>query len=222
MLRSPQFGWAACAFLVLTCSINTAHAQRGGGMRMQQVSRFQLATLSEVESDTKLTADQKSLAKSLKEKLDAKRAEMGGGGGGGGPSQEAREQMAKFTAESDAEFAGKLDDAQKKRFNGLLLQTNGVAAVLDAQISKELGLGEDTIKKLREVNRENQAARREAMQAAGQGGNREEMMENMRKLTEKSDAALLAVLSDAEKKKMEELKGAKLEIDMAPLRQRRQ
>lgn len=219
MLRSPQFGWAACALLVLTCSMNTAHAQRGGGMRMQQVSRFQLATLSEVESDTKLTADQKSLAKSLKEKLDAKRAEMGGGGGG--PSQEAREQLAKFTAESDAEFAGKLDDAQKKRFNGLLLQNNGVAAVLDAQISKELGLGEDTVKKLREVNRDNQTARREAMQAA-QGGNREEMMENMRKLTEKSDAALLAVLSDAEKKKMEELKGTKLEIDMAPLRPRRQ
>ncbi len=88
---------------------------------------------------------------------------------------------------------------------------------MDAQISKELGLSEESIKKLREVNRENQAARREAMQS-GQGGNREEMMENMRKLTEKADAALLAVLSDAEKKKMEELKGAKLEIDMAPLR----
>ena len=218
MLRSPQFGWAACALLVLTCSINTAHAQRGGGMRMQ-VSRFQLATLAEVEADTKLTADQKSLAKSLKEKLDAKRAEMGGGGGG--PNQEAREQLAKFTTESDAEFAAKLDDAQKKRFNGLLLQTNGVAAVLDAQITMELGLGEESVKKLREVNRENQAARREAM-AAAQGGNREEGMANMRKVIEKADAALLAVLSDAEKKKMEELKGAKLEIDMAPLRPRRQ
>jgi len=36
---------------------------------LQNVSRVQLATLSEVESDTKLTADQKSLAKSLKKKL---------------------------------------------------------------------------------------------------------------------------------------------------------
>ena len=223
MLRSQQFGWAACALLVFTCSWNTAHAQRGGGMRMQNVSRVQLATLSEVESDTKLTAEQKSLAKSLKEKLDAKRGELmggGGGGGGGGANQEARTQLSKFTSELDTEFAAKLDDAQKKRFNGLLLQVNGVSAVMDAQISKELGLSEETIKKVREVNQENATARREAMQSA-QGGNREEMMEAMRKLNEKADASLMAALSDAEKKKVDELKGTKLEIDTAPLRPRR-
>lgn len=219
MLRTRLFGWATCALLVLTCAIDTHAQQRGGGMRMQSVSRVQLATLSEVESDTKLTADQKSLAKSLKEKLDAKRAEImgGGGGGGGGANQEARAAMAKMSAELDTEFAAKLDDGQKKRFSGLLLQVNGVSAVMDEQISKELGLNEDTVKKLKEVNQENMTARREAMQ----GVSREEMMEAMRKLNEKSDAALLAVLSDAEKKKLEELKGSKLEIDTAPLRQRR-
>lgn len=220
MLRTRLFGWATCALLVFTCAINTHAQQRGGGMRMQSVSRVQLATLSEVESDTKLTADQKSLAKSLKEKLDAKRAEAMGGGGGGGPNQEARAAMAKMSTELDTEFAAKLDDGQKKRFSGLLLQVNGVSAVMDEQISKELGLNEDTVKKLKEVNQENMTARREAMQSA-QGGSREEMMEAMRKLNEKSDAALLAVLSDAEKKKLEELKGSKLEIDTAPLRQRR-
>lgn len=221
MLRTQQFGWAACALLVFTCSWNTAHAQRGGGMRMQNTARVQLATLPEVESDTKLTAEQKSLAKSLKEKLDAKRAEMrGGGGGGGGGGQDARAALTKLTNEVDAEFAAKLDDAQKKRFNGLLLQVNGTAALMDEQVSKELALSEGTVKKLKEVNQENQTARREAMQAA-QGADREEMMATMRKLTEKSDAALLAVLSDAEKKKMEELKGNKLEIDMAPLRPQR-
>ncbi len=223
MLRTHSFGLATCALLVVTCSLNTAHAQRGGGggMRMQSVSRVQLATLPEVESDTKLTADQKSLAKSLREKLDAKRAElMGGGGGGGGPNQEARQQLTKMTSELDNEFVAKLDDAQKKRFSGLLLQVNGVSAVLDSNISKELGLGEESVKKLQQVNQENQTARREAMQGGG-GGNREEMMAKMRELNEKADNALLAVLSDAEKKKMEELKGSKLEIDTAPLRPRR-
>ncbi len=220
MLRSQQFGWAACALMVLTCSMNTALAQRGGaGMRMQAVSRVQLATLSEVESDTKLNADQKSLAKSLKEKFDAKRAEMFTGGGGGGGNQEARAQLTKLTTELDTEFAAKLDDAQKKRFNGLLLQVNGVSAVMDPDIAKELGLSEESQKKLKDVNQENMNARREAMQGAG--GDREAMMEAMRKLNEKSDAALLAVLSDAEKKKLEDLKGTKLEIDTAPLRQRR-
>lgn len=220
MLRTQQFGWAVCALLVFTSSVGTAHAQRGGGMRMQNVSRVQLATLSEVEADTKLTADQKSLAKSSKEKLDAKRAEMRGGGGGGGGGQEARAALAKFTSELDSEFSAKLDDGQKKRFNGLLLQVNGVSAVLDTQVSKELGLSEDTVKKLKSVNQENQAARREAMQSAQ--NDREAAAAAMRKLSEKSDADLLAVLSDAEKKKVEELKGSKLEIDMAPLRPNRQ
>lgn len=219
MLRTQQFGWAACTLLILTCTLSTAHAQRGGGMRLQNYTRVQLATLPEVESDTKLNADQKSLAKSLKEKLDAKRAEMRGGGGGGGGGQEARAAMAKLNTELDTEFAAKLDDAQKKRFNGLILQVNGVAAVLDEQVSKELGLSEDTLKKLKDVNQENQKAARDAMQAAQ--GDREAMMEAMRKVTETSNAALLAVLSDAEKKKVEDLKGSKLEIDTAPLRPRR-
>ncbi len=221
MLRTPQLGWAACALVAMTCSMNSAHAQRGGGMRNQNVSRVQLATLPEVEADTKLTADQKSLAKSLYEKLDAKRAEIFSGGGGGGGNPEARTQWSKVTTELDSELVAKLDDAQKKRFNGLLLQVNGTIAAIDSHISKDLGLSDDTLKKLREVNQENQNARREAMQQA-QGGNREEMMETMRKLSEKADAALLAVLSDAEKKKLEELKGSKLDIDMAPLRPRRQ
>jgi hypothetical protein len=190
-------------------------------MRMQSVTRVQLATLPEVESDTKLTADQKALAKSLKEKLDAKRAEMfQGGGGGGGGNQEARAQLTKLTSDLDTEFAAKLDDAQKKRFNGLILQVNGVGAIADEQISQALGLSADTVKKLKDVVQENNNARREAMQSA-QGSSREEMMETMRKLNEKSDAALLAVLSDEEKKKVEELKGSKLEIDTAPLRPRR-
>lgn len=218
MLRTRLFGWATCALLVFTCTIDTHAQQRGGGMRMQSVSRVQLATLPEVESDTKLTADQKSLAKSLKEKLDAKRAEMRGGGGGGGAAlQEAMRAVADLTKQLDTEFTAKLDDGQKKRFSGLLLQVNGVSAVMDEQISKELGLNEDTVKKLKEVNQENMTARREAMQ----GVSREEMVEAMRKLNEKSDAALLAVLSDADKKKLDELKGSKLEIDTAPLRQRR-
>ncbi len=128
--------------------------------------------------------------------------------------------MVKLSAELDTEFAAKLDDGQKKRFSGLLLQVNGVSAVMDEQISKELGLSDDTLKKLRQVSQENMTARREAMQSV-QGGSREEMMEAMRKANEKSDAALLAVLSDAEKKKLDELKGSKLEIDTAPLRPRR-
>lgn len=218
MLRSRLFGWATCALLVFSCSLDTHAQQRGGGMRLQSVSRVQLATLPEVEADTKLTADQKSLAKSLKEKIDAKRAESGGGGGG--PNPEARAAMVKLSAELDTEFAAKLDDGQKKRFSGLLLQVNGVSAVMDEQISKELGLSDDTLRQLRQVSQENVTARREAMQAV-QGGSREEMMEAMRKANEKSDAALLAVLSDAEKKKLDELKGSKLEIDTAPLRPRR-
>lgn len=190
-------------------------------MRMQPVTRVQLATLPEVQTDTKMTDEQKKLAASLKEKLDAKRAEMrqaGGGGGGGGGA--GRGEMAKLNAELDGELVAKLDDTQKKRFSGLLLQTNGPAALTDAEVAKSLGLSSETVEKLKKVNEENMAARREAMQAA-QGGGQEEMMAAMTKFNEKSNTALLGVLSDAEKKTMEELKGTKLEIDMAPLRPRR-
>ncbi len=219
MVRSRILRWTLCSLSVVLFSSAPAFAQRGGGMRLQQRARVELATLPEVQSELKLTDEQKTLATEETAKLREKRAALMQGGGGGG-GQAARAELTKMTADMDAAFHAKLDEAQQKRMNGLLIQVNGPAAALDPAISKALGLSDEAVAKLKAAVDANTAARREAMQDA-QNASQDERAEMMRKLSEKESAALLAAMSDGDKKKLEEMKGAALTIDQAPLRQRR-
>jgi len=187
--------------------------QRGGGRGPQTRARYELATLTEVQSDLKLTDDQKKLAKDLLAKQREKRQSFTQGG----DMQALRAEMAKMNTEFDTEFMAKLDEKQNARMHGLIAQVNGVAALMDLAISKALGVNEEQMKKLKATNNANLAARREAM-SGFQDMTPEQRQEAVAKLTEKENKLLLADAGDELKKKLEDLKGTALTIDQAPLR----
>jgi hypothetical protein len=219
MLLARQFSWAICGLIVCATAAEVTYAQGGGrrgfgGPR----TRFELATLPEVQAELKLTEEQKKLATEQLTKLREKSAAMlQGGGGGGGGGQAARTELAKLTADMDAAFVGKLDDTQKSRMNGLFAQVNGGAAVLDAAIAKALELNDDLIAKIKAVNDANQSARREAMQGF-QDMSPEQRTEATAKLRASEDKSIMALLSEAQVKKFDSIKGAALTIDQSPLR----
>jgi hypothetical protein len=225
MLLSRRSSLVFGALTVLMLTADVAFAQRGGGGgfgRMQNTrARFELATLPEVQNELKLNDDQKKLASELLAKSRERSGRGGGGGGGGAPDFAAMmAERAKQTAEWDSQFVAKLNDAQKGRLNGLIAQVNGAASLLDSAIATAVGLKEEQVAKLKSVNESNAAARREAMSGL-RDKSPEEMREAMTKMQEKDNAALLAVLTEENKKKFEEVKGASLTIDTAPLRQNR-
>jgi hypothetical protein len=219
MLLARQFSWAICGLIVCATAAEVTYAQGGGrrgfgGPR----TRFELATLPEVQAELKLTEEQKKMATEQLTKLREKSAAMlQGGGGGGGGGQAARTELAKLTADMDAAFVGKLDDTQKSRMNGLFAQVNGGAAVLDAAIAKALELNDDLIAKIKAVNDANQSARREAMQGF-QDMSPEQRTEATAKLRASEDKSIMALLSEAQVKKFDSIKGAALTIDQSPLR----
>ena len=224
MLLARQLSWAFCGLLICATSAEVTCAQGGGGRGgfggQQSRTRFELATLSEVQTDLKLNDEQKKLATDQLAKMREKRAEMfqaGGGGGGGAGGQTARTELAKMNADMDAVFVRKLDDVQKSRLNGLIAQVNGASALLDPAIAKAMELGDELVGKLKSVNDSNQAARREAFQA-GQDLSQEQRTEAMAKLTANESKSLMGLLSEAQVKKLESLKGAALTIDQTPLR----
>ena len=105
-------------------------AQRGFGGQ-QTRTRFELATLPEVQADLKLNDDQKKLAADQLAKQREKRAALvpaggaggGGGGGAGGAGFAAMQtEITKMNTELEAAFVAKLDDAQKSRMHGLIAQ----------------------------------------------------------------------------------------------------
>ncbi len=227
MLHAKQLSLAFVGLLFCASTAEVTFAQGGGGRggpggRGQQTrTRFELATLPEVQADLKLTDEQKKLASDQLAKLREKQASAapggGGGGGGGAAIQAARAEMTKMGIELDATFVAKLNDSQNSRMNGLIAQVNGAAALMDSAIAKELAISEEQSGKLKSASEANQIARRELMQEM-QGKSPEEMTPAMTKLTADQTKSLMGLLTEAQVKKFETMKGAALTIDMAPLR----
>lgn len=225
MLRIKQLSLAFIGLLSCFSAAEVAYAQGGGpgrGPGRGQRTRFELATLSEVQSELKLTDEQKKHASEqltkLREKQAATRAAVANGGGGDDAAFAAiREELQKMAAELDATFGTKLDDAQKTRMNGLIAQVNGAAALMDSEIAKALELTDEQTAKLKAANDANQAALRETMQEV-RDMSPEEARKAMTKMATEQTKTLMAVLTETQTKKLESLKGAELTIDMAPLR----
>jgi hypothetical protein len=217
MFLSRHFSLALCGLVAVAATADVAFAQRGGGGRGQTSrTRYELATLPEVQAELKLNDAQKKLATDLLAKQREKRASAGGPGGGGNWAA-MQAEMAKMNAEFDAELLAKMDDTQKTRMNGLVAQANGAAALMDEAIAKAMQLNDEQVAKLKSASDANRAARREAM-SGWQDMSQEDRQAAMTKLTEKENAALLATMSDEQKKKFDALKGAELKMDFTSLR----
>ncbi len=226
MLLAKHLSWAIYGLMVCASTAQISYAQGGGGGRggfgggQQTRTRFELATLPEVQADLKLNDEQKKLATDQLAKQREKRASLmpaggGGGGGGGGAAMQAMmTEMTKLNTELEATFVGKLDDAQKSRMHGLIAQVSGASALLDSEIAKAIDVTEEQAGKLRSAVEASRTARREAMQGVSQ----EDRPAAMAKLAESESKALLALLTEAQAKKFESLKGAALKIDQTPLR----
>ena len=234
MSFAKHLSLAFCGLLVCATTAGVTYAQRGGagggggrgGFGGQQTrTRFELATLPEVQADLKLNEEQKKLAADQLAKQREKRAALvpaggagGGGGGGGGAGFAAMQaEITKINTELEAAFVAKLDDAQKSRMHGLIVQVNGAAALLDPDIAKALDVNEEQLGKLKSANDANRTARREAMQGF-QDMSPEQRTEAMAKLTATESKSLMGLLTEAQVKKLETLKGAALTIDQTPLR----
>jgi Spy/CpxP family protein refolding chaperone len=108
---------------------------------------------------------------------------------------------------------------QMERLKQIGIQVQGTRALEDPQVAEALGLTEDQkqqLEKIREEIRAEFQRRFEEAQAQGQGQGPPQFdpaqFEAQRKA---NDERLLAVLTDEQKAKFEELKGEKFELDMS-------
>jgi len=147
------------------------------------------------------------------------RGRPGGGGPGGGPPMPTPEQQAEFekqrlerSREERAKLAEILLPHQIKRLNEIFIQQNGVSALQDEDIAKDLGVSEAQKAKLAEVRLANRQTVQDQMRAlfqggGGGGGDREANRAKIEEIQKAADAKLLAVLTPDQQKKFEEMKG---------------
>lgn len=222
------------AALALTAS--TAWAQPGqpgrggpggmmGGMMGGQNMGLMLLANPQVQKELELVDDQKAKIKELSDKLQADMREAFTGMRD--LSQEDRqkkmEELRKKGEERMASLQKEVDKVllpqQQKRLKQIRFQVLGDRALSDAEIVKELGITDEQKTKLEAIAKES----RDATQKLYEGVRDLPQAERQAKFTElreKMDTArkevqekTLAVLTDAQKAKLKELKGAEFKLD---------
>jgi hypothetical protein len=177
-------------------------------------STARLAALPEVETELKLTDDQKSKIKAISEQLVT---DTRGLFGGGGDPSETREKMEQLNKDASAKVDAVLDATQQKRMQQIEIQVNGAGALNNPAVADQLKLTDDQKKQLAEARDANFQTIRDAMGDMG-SMSREERQAKGAEMRKAADEKLLAVLTDQQKTEFEALKGAPLTIDLSQLR----
>lgn len=222
----------ATAFLMIVGMFaEAANAQRRGGMmRMGGGSMISLLNMEEVreELDVKEEAADKlkDLAEDVQEEMRAEVQDLMADFRDMDEDEqaEARKEMqktiAKINADANEELGKLLSKKQIARLKQLFVQRQGTAALQNAEVQKSLDITDEQKEKMAKASTELREEMREAfmeMRESG-GGDREAMQEMMTELREKSEKAVIGVLTDKQKKKFAELKGKEFKF---PERQRR-
>jgi Spy/CpxP family protein refolding chaperone len=191
---------------------------RGGAGGFMMSTGF-LVGVEQVQKELKVTDEQKEKLTALREEGGGQRRGQGGGGGEGGnrrgrgeaPSEEQMAEFRKRSEEQNKKVEAILTADQNKRLKEIVLQTRGAGALRDEQVAKSLGLTEDQVAALKTIGEESDKRMGEIRQSGGD--DREARQKKMEELRADTEAESLAVLSDEQKTKFTEMKGAKFELD---------
>ena len=196
---------------VVAIVVQPAWAQRGRGMgRMLGFSPAMIATLDEVQTELKLTDDQKTEIATINDDMRSGMRDLFGDGG-----QPDMAEFEKLNQETTAKVDKVLDPAQVKRLQEITLQVNGANALNDPAVREQLHFTDEQTTKYEEAR----DANRDAMQETDDLS-REERRAKRDELRKAADERLLAVLTPEQKTELDAMKGAPLEIDLSQLRGR--
>jgi hypothetical protein len=122
---------------------------------------------------------------------------------------EMRQNAEKSAAEADEKLGKILDGTQSARLAQLRLQRDGTQALTQKKTAEQLGLSTEQQDKIRKIQ---ESARPQAIFQNLSAEERREFFTKMQVLREKAQADTLAVLTDAQKAKFDELKGKPFEF----------
>ncbi|EMI19666.1 putative secreted protein [Rhodopirellula maiorica SM1] len=179
---------------------------------------FGLLMIEEVREEIELMPDQVEALKKVRE---------GGGERGQRPdfdfreaSEEERAEFFKKMQEEREERSAKLREqleevllpGQLSRLKEISIQVQGVAALDNAEVQKELKITDTQKKELEEAREKIQTEMREKMRELMASGDRDKMREAFGKVREDVESQVLAVLTSDQKEAFEKMKGEKFEM----------
>ncbi len=159
-----------------------------------------LLTNQAVQKELNITDEQK-------EKLQAALQELRGGFNNLS-REERQKKVEEMAKKADETIKTVLDEKQQKRFGELDIQIQGGGAINNPKVAKHLGLDQAQKDQLKKIQADNAPSTRFDFQNATQE-ELQKFMSEARERREKLNAALLAVLTPAQKKTFEKMQGEK-------------
>ncbi|MGQ9760836.1 MAG: hypothetical protein ACUVQH_02885 [Thermogutta sp.] len=194
--------------------------QRGLGMFMMGpggglVGYSQLLRNEKVQKEIELTDDQKAELQKIEEQSRERMRQLFQGGQQ--DREAARQRFEQARAETQKAIEGVLLPNQVKRLKEIRLQVAGIsAAIMDADVRKELGVSEEQVQKIREATQKVMEELRFQRQE-GERPSPEQMQQRMQQFRQKVTEAVMAQLTEEQKKKWNEMIGEKFELSLDEL-----
>jgi hypothetical protein len=193
-------------------------------------SRLMLLALPPVQTELMLTDKQKEEITKLGEKLIADMRGTYGGLRDLEPAErekklaELRQKSEQRLAEIQKDVDKILLDHQKTRLFQIGIQVQGVQALADAEVAKKLGLSDDQKSQIATIQKDSRAATQKAfadlrnLSAEDRDAKFKELREGMAKSQKEVQDKMLKVLTEAQQKQFEELKGPAFKVDWSQMR----
>ncbi len=194
----------------------------GGGGAM---SILNMLRNEKIQGELKISDDEKAALEKIGEKLRELMAPPGGGGGPGNfrdMSEEEREKMMKEMQDrmkkaNDVvreEIESILPPDKLSRLVGIFIQNNGMQTVLsNPMVTDELEFTDEQKEKVTKTGTEVMEEMRNAMgELFAPGADRTQLQAKMEEFRKKSDEKFATILTDSQKKKLDEMKGAEFKL----------
>lgn len=201
-----------------------------GGFRLEVISL--VATNADLQTELKVTDDQKDKLKAASDKANEARGKLFEGfkGGKGGFDKdrfaEIQKELEKASAESRKSIEAILTAEQKKRVGEIQLQADGIRAFSQDEVAAQLNLNDSQKGKIKGISEDYAKDSQELFgfgggKGGGKGGfgkggfDKEKAAENVKKrekLTKAAMADIEDVLTDAQRSKWKEMVGAPFDV----------
>ncbi len=227
-MRFSMRPWVGVSFVIAAVLLSTSAAQvqnqggRGGRgfFGMQTGSKVFLVQAEPVQTELKITPDQKTKLEAISQAYRDEMRELVPFGEGvsredtRAKMEENREKLAQLGRDTEKKVDELLNADQQKRLNEIALQASGPEALRREDVASKLKLTPEQKQKIEQLLDEQAEKRREAF---GQDNGGREALDRIR---EETDKQVAAILTDEQKTQWKEMQGK--EFDLASLRQRRQ
>jgi len=196
------------ALVVIAGIASVCEAQQGrqgrqrGGRGFGGSNSVNLLTQKSVQEDLKLSEDQVSQIQQLLEKQRASFGELRNL-----DREERRTRLEEQTKANQTAINNILNETQRTRLEQISLQLRGPQGLASDDIAAKLQLTDAQKQEINAINEDSRREMRELFQG-GRDGDREAARTKLAELREFTNEKLLAVLTDAQRAKWDELTGA--------------